>query len=107
MRGCAQFVGTSPGSSGGLMCREAKDFEGLRAIHRVFSWTQVRYNVPGWYGTGAALHEMIEEDQELLGQLREWYQNGIYLRSVLDNAQREVARTHIPTSTIYDDHGVD
>src|SRR5699024_12708755 len=50
---------------------------------------------------------MIEEDQELLAQLREWDQNGIYLRSVLDNAQREVARTHIPTSTIYDDHGVD
>ena len=86
---------------------EEVDFEGLRAIPWVFSWTQVRYNVPGWYGTGAALHEMIEEDQELLGQLREWYQNGIYLRSVLDNAQREVARTHIPTSTIYDDHGVD
>ena len=27
----------------------------LRAISRVFTWTQFRAGLPGWYGTGTAL----------------------------------------------------
>jgi len=81
---------------------KAADFENLRAIPWVFAWTQVRYNVPGWYGMGEALEEMIQ-DEEQLAQLREWYENEIFFKTVLDNAQREMARTHIPTSNIYHD----
>jgi phosphoenolpyruvate carboxylase len=79
------------------------DFENLRAIPLVFAWTQVRYNVPGWYGIGVALQEMLEKNEGTLDKFQQWYEDGIFFNTILDNAQREMARTHIPTSTIYED----
>ena len=81
---------------------KAADFENLRAIPWVFAWTQVRYNVPGWYGIGEALQQMLQKEG-MLSQLQEWYENVIFFKTVLDNAQREMARTHIPTANIYHD----
>ncbi|MCW9708610.1 phosphoenolpyruvate carboxylase [Fodinibius salsisoli] len=80
------------------------DFDNLRAIPWNFAWTQVRYNVPGWYGTGVAFHKVIEEDDQALANLKKWYKNDIFFKSILDNTQREMARTHIQTSTIYPDN---
>jgi phosphoenolpyruvate carboxylase len=81
---------------------KAADFENLRAIPWVFAWTQVRYNVPGWYGTGKVLNDMVQNEDDL-AQLQEWYNEAVFFKTVLDNAQREMARTHIPTSGIYED----
>ena len=39
----------------------------------------------------------------MLKQLQKWYNEGVFFKTVLDNAQREMARTHIPTSNIYED----
>lgn len=81
--------------SGGLQ------FENLRAIPWVFGWTQVRYNVPGWFGLGAALEPMLEEDPEIMETLQSWYKNWSFFNTIIDNAQREIARTHRLTSEIY------
>lgn len=82
---------------------KAADFENLRAIPWVFAWTQVRYNVPGWFGIGTALQEMIEKDEEALDHLQTWYEENIFFKTILDNAQREMARTHMPTAENYRD----
>jgi phosphoenolpyruvate carboxylase len=82
---------------------KAADFENLRAIPWVFAWTQVRYNVPGWFGIGEALHQMIQEEEKL-DLFKDWYQDTIFFKTVLDNAQREMARTHIPTANSYRDN---
>jgi phosphoenolpyruvate carboxylase len=68
------------------------DFEGLRAIPWVFAWTQTRYNVPGWYGLGTALQEVLEEDSENLPKLRQLYEDWSFFRAIINNAQREMAR---------------
>lgn len=81
---------------------KAADFGNLRAIPWVFAWTQVRYNVPGWYGIGETLQQMLQKEG-MLAQLKEWYEEAIFFKTVLDNAQREMARTHIPTANIYHD----
>ncbi|MEX0594145.1 MAG: phosphoenolpyruvate carboxylase [Balneolaceae bacterium] len=87
----------SRGSSGNLQ------FENLRAIPWVFAWTQVRYNVPGWYGVGSALNEFLDESEENLELCRQWYRDETFFRSIVDNSQREMARTHLPTSELYNE----
>jgi len=82
------------------------DFENLRAIPWVFAWIQVRYNVPGWYGIGRVLGNLLNDD-DIPKQLQKWYKKDVFFRNVLDNAQREMARTHIPTAKVYKDIGDD
>ncbi len=77
-------------------------FENLRAIPWVFSWTQMRINVPGWYGIGSALSEAISESEENIGILCRWYKGWEYFRGVIDNAQQEMARARLDIARQYD-----
>lgn len=79
------------------------DFNSLRAIPWVFAWTQVRYNVPGWYGIGHALTRAI--DQHGLDLFRNLYSEWAFFKAVIDNAQREMARAHLKAATWYDKGG--
>src|SRR6185503_8767726 len=63
-------------------------FENLRAIPWVFAWTQMRFNVPGWYGIGAALNEFLAESEDHLRVLTSWYREWEYFRTMIDNAQQ-------------------
>ena len=92
-------IASRPVSRGGA---DAADFENLRAIPWVFAWTQVRYNVPGWYGIGNVLVELIREEGQTVQKLKKWYDDWIFFRTILDNAQREMARTHLQTAEVYD-----
>ncbi|MEX1181636.1 MAG: phosphoenolpyruvate carboxylase [Gemmatimonadota bacterium] len=76
------------------------DFESLRAIPWVFAWTQTRYMVPGWYGIGRALHDVLADDTAAasLGRL---YEEWPFFRAVIDNAQREMARARLPIAGHY------
>ena len=81
---------------------EEVEFENLRAIPWVFSWTQTRYIAPGWYGTGKAFATLLEENPDALDTLRDLYQNWSFFRTVLDSAQREMARVRLPIAERYD-----
>jgi phosphoenolpyruvate carboxylase len=77
------------------------DFENLRAIPWVFAWTQMRYNVPGWFGLGTALHELLEEDPGQLELLRDLYRDWDFFATVIDNAQQELARARLGVAAHY------
>jgi len=87
----------SRGGSGGLQ------FDSLRAIPWVFGWTQVRYNVPGWFGLGTVIDDLLNDDPNRLDTLKDWYKNWSFFNTIIDNAQRELARTHQLTSQLYAD----
>ncbi|AKP72611.2 Phosphoenolpyruvate carboxylase [Piscirickettsia salmonis] len=76
------------------------DFDGLRAIPWVFSWTQTRYNIPGWYGLGQGLHTILKNNDNL-SYLQELYRCWPFFQSALDNAQREMARAHLEIASYY------
>lgn len=77
------------------------DLSSLRAIPWVFAWTQIRNNIPGWYGVGTAL-EKVTEKKEQLELLQTWYKEWPFFKVVIDNAQREMARAHFVVSPYYE-----
>ncbi|MEX2601185.1 MAG: phosphoenolpyruvate carboxylase [Balneolaceae bacterium] len=91
-------IASRPVSRGGS---QSLEFDNLRAIPWVFAWTQVRYNVPGWYGIGTSLSNFLESNPDGLKTFQKWYSERTFFRSILDNAQREMARTHLLTSDLY------
>lgn len=91
-------IGSRPSSRGGGLT-----FEGLRAIPWGFSWTQIRAIVPGWYGAGTALHELMESEPTAGVRLREAYFTWPFLRAVVDNALREMARSRLDIARLYVD----
>jgi phosphoenolpyruvate carboxylase len=77
------------------------DFESLRAIPWVFAWTQTRYNLPGWFGTGSALASYVGEHPDKRKRMQELYRSSRFFRSVVDNARRELARAHLDIAERY------
>ncbi|MGH7445466.1 MAG: phosphoenolpyruvate carboxylase, partial [Longimicrobiales bacterium] len=75
-------------------------FDELRAIPWVFAWTQTRYIVPGWFGIGAALTEVLR-DEAAAKTLQQMYRSWPFFSAVVDNAQREMARARLPIAERY------
>ena len=73
----------------------------LRAIPWVFAWIQSRYVVPGWFGLGSALEWFAEQNADNLALLQTMYQNFRFFKAVVDNAQLELVRAHLPTAARY------
>jgi phosphoenolpyruvate carboxylase len=59
----------------------------LRAIPWVFAWSQIRLNLPAWYGLGSALEGMPLDD------LRVAYAEWPLLKVLIDNAEMSLAKT--------------
>jgi len=62
---------------------------------------QSRYVVPGWYGVGSGLEAFASKDAGNLEIMREMYRQWPFFRTILDNAQLELLRTHLPTAANY------
>jgi phosphoenolpyruvate carboxylase len=61
--------------------------EDLRAIPWVFSWTQARFYLPGWFGAGTALEKLKHESPEGWIALKSQASNHPFLRYVLANIE--------------------
>jgi phosphoenolpyruvate carboxylase len=81
--------------------------EDLRAIPWVFSWTQNRHYLPGWYGVGTALHNYLYPkndstlDEARLLALREMYTAWPFFRTLLTNAERSLGVADINIASLY------
>ncbi len=75
----------------------------LRAIPWVFSWTQSRVNLPGWYGLGSGIAQWIAagDADARLAQLQEMYAEWPFFRTVIDRAQVSMRRADMAIARLY------
>lgn len=66
----------------------------LRAIPFVGSWSQLKQNVPGFYGFGTALKTLIDQGQE--DELAKLYQSSLFFRTLVENAMMSLSKSFFP-----------
>jgi phosphoenolpyruvate carboxylase len=96
-----QYVANLPIGSRPSSRTKASEFSlaDLRAIPWVFSWTQSRATVPGWYGMGSALSALIEKRG--IAQLRLDVAASPFLRALVNNAELALVRADIDVASHY------
>jgi len=67
----------------------------LRAIPWVFSWTQARYYLPGWFGVGSALEKLKSEAPEDYARLKVALPKSTFLSYVLTNVETNLASANL------------
>ncbi len=77
-------------------------FEDLRAVPFVGSWSQLKQNVPGYFGVGTALQKMKEKG--LWEDVKAMFRNVLFFRTLIDNSMMSMLKsTFAPTKHIKDD----
>ncbi|MFC7044636.1 phosphoenolpyruvate carboxylase [Halobacteriaceae archaeon GCM10025711] len=90
-------LGSRPASRSG-----ERTVEDLRAIPWVFSWTQSRCILPGWYALATGVDAYLDDGGDL-DLLRELYAEWPFFRTTLDNAALSLARTDLDVARAYAD----
>ena len=73
----------------------------LRAIPWVFSWSQARFFLPGWYGVGAALEALQRERPQEFAQLPDHLFTWAPLHYALSNAATCIAAADLEVMSAY------
>ena len=79
--------------------RSRSGIEDLRAIPWVFSWTQSRCMLPGWYGIGTGLAKAAEQfdEQAFREMFAEWY----FMRALTADAEMVLAKADLGINKLY------
>jgi len=76
----------------------------LRAIPWVFSWSQCRVMLPGWYGFGAAVAAWrAEGPNNTIGLLRRMYREWPFFTTLLSNMDMVLAKSNMAIASRYAD----
>ncbi len=70
------------------------NMEDLRAIPFSGSWSQIKQNVPGYYGVGTALQKIEEEGK--LPEMKKLYQNSLFFKTLIDNCEMAMKKCFFP-----------
>ena len=95
-------IGSRPASR-----KPSQKIEDLRAIPWVFSWSQCRLALPGWYGFGTALQTWLDAAPQArdsrLARLRDMHARWPFFRSMLSNMGMVLAKTDLTIASRYAD----
>jgi len=87
-------IGSRPASR-----RRQSGIGDLRAIPWVFSWTQARFVLPGWYGVGSGLEKAIDQfgENAFSEMFTEWY----FHRSLTTDTEMVLAISDLGIAELY------
>lgn len=74
----------------------------LRAIPFVGAWSQLKQNVPGYYGVGRALHELDKKGK--FAEVKHLYQRSQYFKTLLDNCEMAMKKSFFPLTDYLSNH---
>ena len=90
-------IGSRPASR-----KKTQAIEDLRAIPWVFSWSQCRLMLPGWYGFGSAVKAYIEANpKDGLDGLRAMNRRWPFFRTLLSNMDMVLAKSSLAIASRY------
>lgn len=76
--------------------------EDLRAIPWVFSWSQARVMLPGWYGFGSAVSAfVVDHGDEGRQQLQLLYRKSAFFATLVANAEMVLAKANMDIAELY------
>ena len=90
-------IGSRPASRS-----KTRRIQDLRAIPWVFSWSQCRLMLPGWYGFGSAVTSFLAARPDAgLELLRSMYREWPFFRTLLSNMDMVLAKSSIAIASRY------
>jgi len=93
-------IGSRPASR-----KASRAIEDLRAIPWGFSWGQCRVALPGWFGFGSAVREMLAADgkagKERLALLQRMHRQWPFFRTLLSNLDMVLAKSDLRVAARY------
>lgn len=89
-------IGSRPASR-----KKITDIGGLRAIPWVFSWSQSRIMLPGWYGVGTAFSNFINKESRNIDKLRTMYKDWPFFTSLLSNVDMVMSKSDMEIAKEY------
>ncbi len=92
-------IGSRPSKRGSSSKFQLKD---LRAIPYVGAWSQLKQNVPGYYGVGTALQQL--EKKGKLGELKQLYKRSLFFKTLIDNSEMSMKKCYFPLTEFLAHH---
>jgi len=90
-------IGSRPASR-----KKNRRIEDLRAIPWVFSWSQCRLMLPGWYGFGSAVKQFLADNpDDGMQRLRSMYREWSFFASLLSNMDMVLAKSDLAIASRY------
>ncbi|MDO1444992.1 phosphoenolpyruvate carboxylase [Rhodocytophaga aerolata] len=74
----------------------------LRAVPYVGSWSQLKQNLPGYYGVGMALDKMDKTGR--WAEVQQLYKNSIFFRTLLGNCEMAMSKCFFPLTAFLSEH---
>ena len=81
--------------------KKSDSLENLRAIPWVFSWTQSRCIISGWYGFGSALQRAVDERRMQWKEFREWHRHWPFFTTLVGNIEMTLLKADMGIAREY------
>lgn len=76
--------------------------EDLRAIPFVGAWSQLKQNVPGFYGVGSALRDF----EANLDEIRDLYHSNLFFKTLIDNCEMAMQKSDFKLTAFLSEHEI-